>query len=196
MSGRPRKGRPVAFSPITPEPVQPDPVLGLKFTIEARHGGTVLIDMAALDPRPLAIAFAGALPKESVVDVCAEVTCPDVPISSCSQQLVELQVKKIFCVSRSVPELPLQLEDAARPEKQAEMHLKASKAVEPVDAARALELMMRACSIYEREDKLALSTEAFHTCLNALVRTRKLRAAIELVEAGGKTDRPDRIGAE
>ena len=62
------------------------------------------------------VAFAGALPKESVVDVCAEVTCPDVPISSCSQQLVELQVKKIFCVSRSVPELPLQLEDAARPE--------------------------------------------------------------------------------
>jgi hypothetical protein len=45
MSGRPRKGRPVAFAPITPEPVQPDPVFGLKFTIEARHGGTVLVDM-------------------------------------------------------------------------------------------------------------------------------------------------------
>ena len=39
--------------------------------------------------------------------MCAEVTCPDVPISSCSQQLVELQVKKIFCVSGGVPELPL-----------------------------------------------------------------------------------------
>jgi hypothetical protein len=39
MSGRPRKGRPVAFAPITPESQQPDPVLGLKFTIEARHGG-------------------------------------------------------------------------------------------------------------------------------------------------------------
>ena len=64
------------------------------------------------------VAFAGALPKESVVDVCAEVTCPDVPISSCSQQLVELQVKKIFCVSRSVPELPLQLEDASRSEEE------------------------------------------------------------------------------
>lgn len=61
MSGRPRKGRPVAFTSITREPVQPDPVLGLKFTIEARHGGTVLIDMTGLDPRPLAIAFAGAL---------------------------------------------------------------------------------------------------------------------------------------
>lgn len=59
MSGRPRKGRPVAFAPITP--AQPDPVLGLKFTIEARHGGTVLVDMTVLDPRTLAIAFAGAL---------------------------------------------------------------------------------------------------------------------------------------
>ncbi len=67
MSGRPRKGRPVAFVPITPEPVQPDPVLGLKFTIEAQHGGTVLIDMAALDPRPLAIAFAGALRRSAAL---------------------------------------------------------------------------------------------------------------------------------
>ncbi|MBB5986554.1 hypothetical protein HNP60_002528 [Sphingobium sp. B1D3A] len=67
MSGRPRKGRPVAFVPITPEPVQPDPVLGLKFTIEARHGGTVLVDMAALDPRPLAIAFAGALRRSAAL---------------------------------------------------------------------------------------------------------------------------------
>ena len=61
MSGRPRKGRSVAFATITPARAQPDPVLGLKFTIEARHGGTVLVDMTVLDPRPLAIAFAGAL---------------------------------------------------------------------------------------------------------------------------------------
>lgn len=61
MSERPRKGRAVAFTSITPKPVQPDPVLGLKFTIEAQYGGTVLIDMTGLNPRPLAIAFAGAL---------------------------------------------------------------------------------------------------------------------------------------
>ena len=67
MSGHPRKGRPVAFAPITPEPQKPDPVLGLKFTIEARHGGTVLVDMAALDPRPLAIAFAGALRRSAAL---------------------------------------------------------------------------------------------------------------------------------
>lgn len=67
MSGHPRKGRPVAFAPITPESVQPDPVLGLKFTIEARHGGTVLIDMIGLVPRPLAIAFAGALRRSAAL---------------------------------------------------------------------------------------------------------------------------------
>lgn len=61
MSERPRKGRSVAFATITPARAQPDPVLGLKFIIEARHGGTVLVDMTVLDPRPLAIAFAGAL---------------------------------------------------------------------------------------------------------------------------------------
>lgn len=65
MSERPRKGRPVAFAPITPERPQPDPVLGLKFTVEARHGGTVLVDMTGLDPRPLAIAFAGALRRSA-----------------------------------------------------------------------------------------------------------------------------------
>lgn len=61
MSGRPRKGRPVAFAPVTPERAQPDPVLGLRFIIEARHGGTVLVDMTELGPRPLAISFASAL---------------------------------------------------------------------------------------------------------------------------------------
>jgi hypothetical protein len=67
MSGRPRKGRPVAFATIAPEPEQPDPVLGLRFNIEARHGGTVLVDMTALDPRPLAIAFAGALRRSAAL---------------------------------------------------------------------------------------------------------------------------------
>src|SRR3546814_1838396 len=67
MSKRPRQCRPVAFATITPERPQPDPVLGLKFTIEARHGGTVPVDMTALDPRPLSIAFAGALRRSAAL---------------------------------------------------------------------------------------------------------------------------------
>jgi hypothetical protein len=63
MSERPRKGRPVAF--IREDGVEParqaDNVAGLRFTIAARYGGAVLIDLIDLEPRPLAIAFAGAL---------------------------------------------------------------------------------------------------------------------------------------
>lgn len=62
MNERPRRGRPIAFAPATlPEHKQADPVAGLRFTIDALYGGTVLIDMTALNPRPIAIAFAGAL---------------------------------------------------------------------------------------------------------------------------------------
>lgn len=61
MTGRPRKGKPVAFAPVTLERTKPDPVIGLRFVIEAQHGGAVLVDMTELYPRPLAIAFASAL---------------------------------------------------------------------------------------------------------------------------------------
>ena len=60
------------------------------------------------------VPFAAALPRESVVDVLGELTVPAEPIASCTASGIELQVKKLFCVSRSVPELPLQLEDASR----------------------------------------------------------------------------------
>lgn len=62
MNDRPRRGRPIAFAPATaPAPAQPDSVAGLRFTIDALYGGTVLIDMTRHNPRAIAIAFAGAL---------------------------------------------------------------------------------------------------------------------------------------
>jgi len=60
------------------------------------------------------VGFAAAIPRESVVDIYGSITLPSEPVVSCTQQAVELQVKRIFCVSRAVPELPLQLEDASR----------------------------------------------------------------------------------
>jgi len=39
---------------------------------------------------------------------------PKDPIKTCTVSSIEVAVKKIFCVSRSQPELPLQLEDASR----------------------------------------------------------------------------------
>ena len=62
------------------------------------------------------VPFAASIPRESVVDVLGELTVPVEPINSCTASTIELQVKKLFCVSRSLHELPLQLEDASRSE--------------------------------------------------------------------------------
>ena len=67
MTGRPRKGAPVRFAPgagAVPAHVS-DPVLGLRFNIEARYGGTVEVDLVDLQPRSLAIAFASALRRQT-----------------------------------------------------------------------------------------------------------------------------------
>ncbi len=62
---------------------------------------------------PAASDFAAAVPRESVVDVYGEVSVPEEPVTSCTQSAVEVQVSRLFCVSRS-KELPLQLDDASR----------------------------------------------------------------------------------
>lgn len=66
MSGRPRNGTKVNFTPDDGAGSSADTsVAGLRFTIDARYGGSVLIDLTDLRPRPLAIAFAGALRREA-----------------------------------------------------------------------------------------------------------------------------------
>ena len=66
------------------------------------------------------VPYAAALPRESVVDVLGELTVPSEPIASCTASGIEVQVKRLFCVSRSTPELPIQLEDASRPDPELE----------------------------------------------------------------------------
>uniref|UniRef100_A0A672K112 Aspartyl-tRNA synthetase 1 n=1 Tax=Sinocyclocheilus grahami TaxID=75366 RepID=A0A672K112_SINGR len=56
------------------------------------------------------------LTKESIIDVEAVVKKVEQKIESCSQQDVELHVERIFVISQSEARLPLQLEDAVRPE--------------------------------------------------------------------------------
>jgi len=68
------------------------------------------------------IKWVGGIPKESIVDVYAEVTKPEQPVQSCSQK-VELLVNRIYVVSRSHPLLPFQLEDASRPIKKGEIEM-------------------------------------------------------------------------
>lgn len=61
------------------------------------------------------IKFTGSISKESIVDIQGLVKTAPTKIASCSQQTVEIQVNKIFVISRSEPVLPLQIEDASRP---------------------------------------------------------------------------------
>jgi hypothetical protein len=59
---RPRKGHFVAFARMDETSTQrSDAVTGLRFTVEAAHGGSALIDLVDLKPRRLALAFAPAL---------------------------------------------------------------------------------------------------------------------------------------
>ena len=60
------------------------------------------------------VAFAGSIPKESVIDIYGVIAAPKDPIASASMKTVEVAVSKLFIVSKAVPELPFQVEDAAR----------------------------------------------------------------------------------
>lgn len=60
------------------------------------------------------IKFVGSLPLESVVDIQGVVAAADV--KSCSQNNVEIQIQKVFAVSRAPAVLPFLMEDACRSE--------------------------------------------------------------------------------
>ena len=61
--GRPRQGQRVSFTREDGRaPPQPsDAVTGLHFMVDTAHGGTALIDLVAMRPRRLALAFGSAL---------------------------------------------------------------------------------------------------------------------------------------
>ncbi|EDO42231.1 predicted protein [Nematostella vectensis] len=62
------------------------------------------------------VKFAAGINRESIIDVEGEVKAAAQKIKSCSQQDVEILVDKLFVISLSEPRLPLQIEDASRPE--------------------------------------------------------------------------------
>eukprot|EP00064_Thunnus_orientalis_P015019 superscaffoldBa00002709_g15068 len=62
------------------------------------------------------VKFAANITKESIVDVEAVVRKVEQKIESCSQQDVELHIERIFVISQAEPRLPLQLDDAVRPD--------------------------------------------------------------------------------
>ncbi|EFA80304.1 aspartyl-tRNA synthetase [Heterostelium album PN500] len=83
---------------------------------------------AAGNGKPM-VKFAGAIPKESIVDMEATVITTKEPINRCTQKDVELQVLSLFIVSEA-QQLPLQLEDLARPTHELEQQ---KKTIEELD---------------------------------------------------------------
>ncbi|XP_075988341.1 aspartyl-tRNA synthetase [Anticarsia gemmatalis] len=63
------------------------------------------------------VKFTGNITKESIIDVHAHIVKTASPIESCSTRDVELLASEVWLVSAARPQLPLQIEDASRPEK-------------------------------------------------------------------------------
>lgn len=62
------------------------------------------------------IKFVAGITKESIIDVSGTVVKTAQSVASCSVQDVEIQPTSVFVVSAAAPRLPLQIDDAARPE--------------------------------------------------------------------------------
>ncbi|CAD7015293.1 unnamed protein product [Ceratitis capitata] len=62
------------------------------------------------------VKFSGNVSKESIIDVQAKVVTVPNKIESCTEQTIELCIEQLFVVSLAKPQLPLQIEDASRPE--------------------------------------------------------------------------------
>uniref|UniRef100_A0A0D6R6A2 aspartate--tRNA ligase n=1 Tax=Araucaria cunninghamii TaxID=56994 RepID=A0A0D6R6A2_ARACU len=65
------------------------------------------------------VKYATSISKESIIEVEGTVSVPEVSIKGASQQ-VEIKVRKVYCISKAAPTLPINLEDAARSEKEFE----------------------------------------------------------------------------
>lgn len=63
------------------------------------------------------VKFSGSVPRESIVDVRARVVPVAAKIEACTEQSLELHATEFYLVSPAKAQLPLQIEDAARPEK-------------------------------------------------------------------------------
>ncbi|KAH7573931.1 hypothetical protein ACOSP7_007876 [Xanthoceras sorbifolium] len=89
----------------------------LTFVVLRQRGFTV---QCVLSQKPDSVSkqmvkFVSSLNRESFVDVIGVVSVPGGPIKGASQQ-VEVQVRKLYCIGKAVPNLPINIEDAARSE--------------------------------------------------------------------------------
>jgi len=126
----------------------------LVFLVLRQRAFTVQAVLAKGENTPKSMLnFASRISKESIVDV--EGTVIAATVESCSQKTVEIQVKKLFLISRAEP-VPISVEDAARPKsvyKQQEQEI-ASIEKEMLEVKGALEATSEAEKKKELEAKL------------------------------------------
>jgi len=61
------------------------------------------------------IKFCSKISNESVIDIYGTIVQSEVPVTGATFSDIEVKVSKCFVVSEAIPQLPLQIEDAARP---------------------------------------------------------------------------------
>uniref|UniRef100_A0A2A4J368 Aspartate--tRNA ligase, cytoplasmic n=1 Tax=Heliothis virescens TaxID=7102 RepID=A0A2A4J368_HELVI len=90
------------------------------FAVLRQSSSTVQLLISVNEERAISkqmVKFTGNITKESIIDVFATVVKTASPIESCTVSDVELAATEVWVVSAAKPQLPLQIEDAARPEK-------------------------------------------------------------------------------
>ncbi|GFQ03701.1 aspartate--tRNA ligase cytoplasmic [Phtheirospermum japonicum] len=100
----------------------------MAFVVVRERGFTVqcVLTVAQDLVSPQMVKFTTSLSRESIVDINGVVSVPSQPITGASQQ-VEIQVRKIYCVNKAIPVLPINIEDAARSDAEIEKAVKAGE---------------------------------------------------------------------
>ncbi|XP_052208913.1 aspartate--tRNA ligase 2, cytoplasmic-like [Diospyros lotus] len=100
----------------------------MAFLVVREKGFTVqcVLSVAPDLVSPQMVKFATGLSRESFVDIEGIVSVPKDSIKGATQQ-VEIQARKIYCISKALPALPVNIEDAARSELEIEKALQAGE---------------------------------------------------------------------
>ncbi|CAA0838122.1 Class II aminoacyl-tRNA and biotin synthetases superfamily protein [Striga hermonthica] len=100
----------------------------MAFVVVRERGFTVqcVLNVAPDVVSPQMVKFATSLSRESIIDAEGIVSVPAQPITGATQQ-VEIQVRKLYCVNKAIPTLPINIEDAARSEVEIEKALEAGE---------------------------------------------------------------------
>lgn len=86
------------------------------FVLRQQHYSVQCLVSVSQTVSKFMVKFVSSVTKESIIDVEGVVLSVPTKIESCSQQEVEVHVEQLFVISSSEARLPLQIEDASRPD--------------------------------------------------------------------------------